>query len=85
MRLLKTLLVPAALAFVPALAALPATAAPTAPGGSAATTDTGIETTPAWHRGYRHDYEYGPYYRPHRYYYGPRCHWSHYWHRTICR
>ena len=89
MRLLKILLVPAALAFVPALAAVPAGAAPTSPGGNTATVETGVETTPAYHRGYWHEsyyYNYRPYRRHnYSYYYGPRCHWSYYLHRTVCR
>jgi hypothetical protein len=88
MRVVKLLLIPAALALAPA-----AMAAPTSPGGSAADVKSGIETTPVYHRGYWHDrYYYGPprrYWRGHgyghRYYYGPRCYWSRYWHRTICR
>jgi len=87
MRLVEILLIPAALAIAPAAAL----AAPTSPGGNANEVRTGIETTPVYHRGYRHDryyYRHRPYYRPyygHRYYYGPRCYWSRYWHRTVCR
>jgi hypothetical protein len=89
MRVLKLLLIPAALALAPA-----AMAAPTSPGGRADDeVMSGIETTPVYHRGYWHDrYYYGPprrYWRGHRYghryYYGPRCYWSRYWHRTVCR
>ena len=69
MRLLKILLIPAAIAIVPT-----ATVAATPPSGS--TTDeirTGSEVTPAYHRhGYHHYYRpypyyYRPYYRPYRY------------------
>jgi hypothetical protein len=52
-----------------------------------ATAQSGVEAVPVYHRGYEHDYydrrhrhRYG-----YRYFYGPRCHWSRYWHRTVCR
>ena len=87
MRLVKILLVPAALAIAPA-----ASFAATPPSGSANDEiRSGIEVTPAYHRhGYYHYYRpypyyYRPYYRPYRYFYGPRCFWSHRYHRTICR
>jgi hypothetical protein len=70
MRLLKILLVPAALAIVPtasSAATLPGTAAPNE-------IRNGVDVTPAYHRrGYYHYYRpypyyYRPYYRPYRYY-----------------
>lgn len=86
----KILLIPAALAFMPAISA-----AATAPPGnvpSEVRSDAGV--TPAYHRShhYRHyhyhyrpyRYYYRPYYRPYRYYYYPHCYWSRYWHRRIC-
>ena len=85
MRILKVLMIPAALAVAPA-----ASMAATTPPGAPERVTTGVETTPVYHRGYWHDrnYYYRPYrphWRSHRYYYGPRCYWSRYWHRTICR
>ncbi len=88
MRLVKVLLIPAALAFAPAASL----AAPVPPGGNAGDEiGTGIETTPVYHRhGYYHDryyyrpyYRYRPYpyhYRPYRYHYRPYRHWRR-WHR----
>ena len=70
MRLLNILLIPAAVAMVPA-----ATFAATPSSGSTADeVRSGIEVTPAYHRhGYYHYYRpypyyYRPYYRPYRYY-----------------
>jgi hypothetical protein len=66
MRLLKLLLVPAALVIVPA-----AGFAATPPSGAVPSeTRSGIEATPAYHRGgYYHyrPYYYRPYYRPYHY------------------
>lgn len=84
MRLVKVLLIPAALAIAPAAAL----SAPMPPGGNADQVRTGIEPTPVYHRGYWHERYYHRPYRYHygpRYYYGPRCYWSRYWHRTVCR
>lgn len=36
-------------------------------------------------RHWRHHHRPYRYYRPYRYNYGPRCYWSRYWHRRICR
>ena len=78
MRLLKILLVPAALVIVPA-----ASSAATLPGAAAPNeVSNGVDVTPAYHRsGYYHYYRpyyYRPYYRPYRfyrpYYYRP---WHH--------
>jgi hypothetical protein len=67
MRLLKILLVPAALVIVPA-----ASFAATPPSGAVPSeARDGINVTPAYHRGYWHHYSpyyYRPYYRPWRYY-----------------
>ena len=86
MRLFK-ILIPSALALAPAIgAAVPASAAPPS-ANMPATAQSGVEAVPVYHRGYEHDYydrrhrhRYG-----YRYFYGPRCHWSRYWHRTVCR
>ena len=84
MQILKVLMIPAALAIAPA-ASMAATTPPSANAPERAT--TGVESTPVYHRGYWHDRYY---YRPHRpywrgYNYAPRCYWSRYWHRTVCR
>jgi hypothetical protein len=86
MRFLKILLVPAGLAIAPAASM----AAPTTPGGNAPDeVRTGIDVTPAYHRGgYYHDrYYYRPYRRHwgwpgygYRYYYGPPRHYYRYRH-----
>jgi hypothetical protein len=104
MRILKILLIPAALAFAPAAAM----AAPAPPGGAApAEVRIGIEPTLAHYRTYYHTHRYvpprtytprryrqsrtAPYrynYRrtaPYRYNYRPRCYWSSYYQRRICR
>jgi len=89
MRILKVLLIPAALAFAPAAAL----AAPAPPGGTASTeVGTGIEATPAHYRTYYHTHYYAPpqryrqpRYAPHRYNYRPRCYWSNYYQRRVCR
>jgi hypothetical protein len=99
MRILKVLLIPAALAIAPAVG----NAAPASPGGAAEQARTAIEATPVYHRGWRHDRGYGPrhryrsyrysrpHYRPYRYnyrpyrYHAPRCYWSQRWQRRICR
>jgi len=90
MRILKVLMIPTALAIAPAATM----AAPTSP-GSAPEASTAAQATPVYHRGWRHDRGWGPYqynyrpYRPHwrsyRYNYSPRCYWSRYLHRTVCR
>ena len=81
MRLLKILLVPAALVIVPS-----AGFAATPPNGTVPNeVRDGINATPAYHRsGYQHyrPYDYRPYYRPYRYrpyYYRP---WRHHRYRT---
>ena len=81
MRILKVLMIPAALAIAPA-ASMAATTPPSAP----ERVTTGVETTPVYHRGYWHD-RYNYRHRPHwrGYNYAPRCYWSRYWHRTVCR
>ena len=90
MRILKALLIPAARALAPAAG----NAAPTSPGGAPEQAYAGVEATPVYHRGWRHDRGYGdryrhyryhhrPYYRPYRY--APRCFWSYRWQRRICR
>jgi hypothetical protein len=98
MRILKVLLIPAALAIAPAVG----NAAPTSPGGAPEQARTAIDATPVYHRGWRHNrgygYRYRPYrysrpyyrpyrnrYRPYRYQFAPRCYWSQRWHRRICR
>ena len=94
MRILKVLLIPAALALAPAASI----AAPASPVGAPEQARTAIEATPAHYRSYYHTHRryvpprrywrghYRPYrYRPYRYYYGPRCYWSQRWHRRICR
>ena len=90
MHILKVLLIPVALAFTPAAAM----AAPAPPGGVAPTEiRIGIEPTPAHYRTYYHTHRYDVppqryrqrNYTPYRYHYVPRCHWSSYYQRRICR
>jgi hypothetical protein len=94
MRLLTTILKPSALVLAGAIGtAVPASAAPTAPSDHASSKmQTSVEAAPAYHRGYYHEYYYNRPYRHwrghrygYRYWYGPRCHWSSYWQRMICR
>lgn len=90
MRILKVLSIPAAMAFAPGASL----AAPASPGGAPEQARSAAEATPVDHRGWRYDRGHGryhryrpyrPYSRGYRYYYGPRCYWSRYWHRTVCR
>lgn len=89
MRILKVLLIPAAVAMAPAAGI----AAPASHGVTPEQARTAIDATPVHYRGYYHTHRryYPPrrywrgHYRPYRYNYRPRCYWSRYYHRRICR
>ena len=95
----KILLVPAAVALAGATATAAPGLVGAAPPANAADARAGGDVTLAhhtywhsrrqWERRHWRRHHYAPYryhYRPYRYYYyGPRCYWSHYWHRTVCR